>query len=112
VTCTDGTAPKTVREHLANSVARTGSQPTGTSLGHELTGAELNALNVVLGHLRRRWPVASGGSDEQLRQFLRALRVVSIDADDGGPDHAAAVATLATALPTMADAAGSRVRDG
>jgi hypothetical protein len=73
VLCTDSAAPASVREHLAVAVARTASQPPGTPLGEGSTVAQLKALNILLGHVRRLW-VAEGEpapDDEQLRRFLR-----------------------------------------
>lgn len=100
VICTDRAAPAMVRDHLAAAVSRTGSQPLGTPLGQELTARELKALNVLLVHVRRLWADVDGAhpTDEQLRGLLRALRVMTIDANDGEQDHAAAVAAMTTTL--------------
>jgi hypothetical protein len=107
VICTDGAAPATVRDHLATAIRRTASQPPGTPLGQGSTAPQRKALNVLLGHVRRLW-VAEGEAapdDEQLRRFLRALRVIKVDANDGEEDHAVAVNMLSTPLPAPGDAA-------
>jgi hypothetical protein len=109
VLCTDSSAPATVRVDLATALARTGSQPPGTPLGRGLTVPQLTALNVVLGHVRRRW-IANGHAapdDEQLRGFLRVLHVITVDANDGERDQSSAVATLSTVLPGKGDAAAA-----
>jgi hypothetical protein len=105
VLCTDGTAPATIREHLVKSVAKTSTQPPGTPLLDKLTKAQRTVLETVLDHVRRLW-VASGHTapdDEQLRAFLRALRVITIDANDGERDHAVSVGILNAALPAKGD---------
>jgi len=106
VLCTDRAAPATVRVDLATALTRTGSQPPGTPIGQGLTAPQARALNVVLGHVRRLW--AAGGhaapDDEQWRGFLRVLRVITVDANDGESDHAAAVAVLSTVLASRDDA--------
>lgn len=106
VLATDPGAPTTVRVHLAKALTRTSSQPPGTALGHELTQKEREALTIALTHVRRFW-VATGEpepDDEQLRRFLRALRVLTIDAEDGGPDQSSAIATLSTVAQSNAKA--------
>lgn len=102
VLCTDRTAPATVRNDLRVALARTGSQPPGTRLGHELTVGQGKALDVVLAHARRLWQHATGkpATDEDLRGLIRALHLVTVDAHDGEPDHASSLATLALALPS------------
>jgi len=108
VLCTDRTAPATVRDDLRTALPRTGSQPPGTQLGHELTVNQRKALNVVVAHVRPMWEAATGkvAGAEDLRGLFRALRVITVDANDGEPQHAAAVATLAIGLsPADADAA-------
>jgi hypothetical protein len=108
VLCTDRSAPATVRDDLRTALSRTGSQPPGTLLGHELTVNQRKALEIVVAHARPMWKAATGSvaDDEDLRQLFRALRVITVDAYDGEPDHAAAVATLAVGLtPADADAA-------
>jgi hypothetical protein len=68
----------------------------------------LKALNVVIAHARPMWEAATGedAGDEDLRSLFRALRVVTIDANDGEPQRSATLATLATVLaPADADAA-------
>ncbi|MEU4238622.1 hypothetical protein [Actinoplanes sp. NPDC026619] len=106
VLCTDAAAPATVRVNLAKALARTGSQPPGTPLGHELTQKQREALDIVLVHVRRFWTAAGqpDPDDEQLRRFLRALRVLAIDADEGRPDQSSAVAALATVVQSNAKA--------
>jgi hypothetical protein len=109
VLCTDSSAPATVRVDLATALARTGSQPPGTLLGKGLTAPQLTALNVVLGHVRRRW-IANGHAapdDEQLRGLLRVSHVITVDANDGEQDHSSAVATLSTVIPGKGDAAAA-----
>ena len=108
VLCTDRTAPATVRDDLRTALSRTGSQPPGTQLGHELTVKQRKALDVAVAHVRPMWEAATGDAagDEDLRGLFRALRVLTVDANDGEPQHAAAVATLALGLsPADADAA-------
>jgi hypothetical protein len=109
VICTNNTAPATVREHLAAAISRTGSQPPGTPLGRELTNPQQKALNVALAHVRRQWEAIEGTepTDEQLRRLLRALRVTTVDANEGEQNHAAAVATMAAALADPAAAAAA-----
>lgn len=104
VLCTDRTAPGSVRNDLRKALSRTGSQPQGTALGTGLTVGEYKALDVVLGHVRPMWQAATGKppSDEDPRGLFRVLRVITVDANDGEPDHAAAVSVLRTALPTAA----------
>ena len=100
VICTDAAAPATIKDDLRFALARTGSQPAGTPLGQELTVRQRTALAIVLGHTRRLW-AASGHAapdNEHLRSFLRVLRVITVDANDGGSDHAAAMAVLSTVL--------------
>ncbi|MDV6244768.1 P-loop NTPase family protein [Rhodococcus opacus] len=106
VLCTDNAAPATVRMDLKAALERTASQPPGTPLGHELTAKQYAALQVVLDHVRRLWKSSQHTSpaDEQIRTFLRVLHVVTIDAQAGGPDHAASVADLSTVLRSHADA--------
>lgn len=106
VLCTDSSAPATVRLHLAQAITRTASQPPGTPLGYQLTEPQVKALNVVLVHVRRLWEATKRPTpdDESLRMFLRVLRVVTIDVNDGEPDHVAAVALLSSALPVPGDA--------
>jgi len=60
VLCTDRTAPATVRDDLRTALPRTGSQPPGTQLGHELTVNQRKALNVVVAHVRPMWEAATG----------------------------------------------------
>ncbi|HEX5406371.1 MAG TPA: hypothetical protein VFX16_29200 [Pseudonocardiaceae bacterium] len=106
VLCTDSAAPAIVKVHLARALARAGSMPPGTPLEEDLTAPQARALSVVLGHVRRLW-VACGHAvpdDEQLRGFVRVLRVVTVDANDGGVDHSAAVARLSRVLPVAGDA--------
>jgi hypothetical protein len=106
VLCTDSAAPATVRVHLKDSVERTASQPRGTSLGHELTRKQDDALKILLGHVRRFWTKSGqpDPTDEEIRTFLRVLRVVTVDAEEGRPDHATAVAALSTVLQSAAGA--------
>lgn len=106
VLCTDKAAPATVRVHLGEALTRTARQPPGTPLDHELTARQRDALNVVLGHVLRLWEVAGHGipADEQVREFFRALRVITVDANEGEADQAAAVAVLSTVLPSSGDA--------
>jgi hypothetical protein len=107
VLCTDSAAPATVREHLAVAVARTASQPPGTPLGDGSTAPQIKALNVLLDHARRLWVEEdkTAPDDEQLRRFLRALRVITVDANDGEVDHAVAVQVLSAPLPQAGVAA-------
>jgi hypothetical protein len=107
VLCTDSAAPATVRVHLSKAVSRTGSQPSGMPFGRELTGPESKALTVVLEHARRFWVAfrSAAPTDEELRCFLRALRVLTIDANVGESNHSAAVAILSTTLPDKTKAA-------
>jgi hypothetical protein len=106
VICTDPAAPATVRNHLASAVARTASQPAGTEFGSELTNPELEALTVLVDHARRSWLSRRKGqpTDEELRGFLRALRVKVLALDDGGPDRATAVARLSAVFTDAAQA--------
>ncbi|OMQ28569.1 hypothetical protein BK799_29590 [Rhodococcus sp. D-1] len=107
VLCTDSAAPATVKVHLKKAVERTASQPCGTSLGHELTTKEDDALKILLDHVRRLWKKVAHPqpTDEEIRAFMRALRVMTIDAKEGESHHAAAVATISTVLETDSDAA-------
>lgn len=110
VLCTDRTAPASVRNDLRKALSRTGSQPPGTQLGHELTGNQRKALDVAVAHVKPTWEAATGNAadDEDLRGLFRALRVIAVDANEGEPQHAAALATLAVGLsPADADAAWS-----
>lgn len=109
VLCTDSAAPATVRIDLATALARTRSQPPGTPLGQGLTAPQVKALNTVLTHVRRLWAATGhpAPDDEQLRGLLRALRVITVDANDGEPDHSGAIAILSTALPVEGDAAAA-----
>ncbi len=106
VLCTDGAAPATVRVDLATAIARAASQPPGTPLGEGSTAKQLRALNVLLAHVRRLWMVRGqvAPDDEQLRGFLRALRVITIDANEGEVDYSVAVNALSTVLPAKQDA--------
>ncbi|MFI5937857.1 hypothetical protein [Actinoplanes sp. NPDC051494] len=106
VLCTDAAAPATVRVDLAVALTRTGSQPPGTALGHELTQPQRKALAIALAHIRRFWSAAGepDPDDEQLRRFLRALRVLTIDADEGRPDQTSAIAALSTVVQSNAKA--------
>ncbi|MEV4130410.1 hypothetical protein [Nocardia sp. NPDC049707] len=105
VICTDSSAPSTVRDALSAAVARTASQPPGTALGHELTKPEDHALKVVVAHVRRLWAAKGNGepSHEQIRDFLRAVRVITLALQDGEPAHAAAISHLSRVLPTGTD---------
>jgi hypothetical protein len=109
VICTDSSAPRTVRLDLAQALARTATQPKGTTFGNGLTAPEKKALNVALSHLRRLW--LAGGrpapTDEELRVFFRVLQVVTLDLEDGRQDQQAAITALARALPdaTLAETA-------
>lgn len=108
VLCTDRRAPAAVRDDLRTALSRTGSQPPGTRLGHELTVNQHKALDVAIAHVKPMWERATGNAadDEDLRGLFRALRVITVDANDGEPQHAGAVATLALGLsPADADAA-------
>ncbi len=102
VLCTDAAAPKTVRSDLRVAVERTGGQPPGTTFDHNLTADQRSALKVLLGHVSRCWTGAGrpAPTDEELRGLLAMLRVVVIDARPGGPEHAAALATVGTVVPT------------
>lgn len=105
VLCTNAAAPATVRVDLAEALLRTASQPPGTPLGDRLSSKQSSALTVALDHVRRLWTTAGRAEpgDEELRGFLRALRVITIDANDGEQDYAAAISILSTALPPSAD---------
>ncbi|MFC4555411.1 ATP-binding protein [Georgenia faecalis] len=108
VLCTDSTAPATVRKDLPTALSRAASQPPGSQLGHELTVKQRKALDVVISHVKPMWEAATGNAadNEDLRGLFRALRVITVDASEGAPQHAAAVATLALGLsPADADAA-------
>jgi hypothetical protein len=98
--CTDRSAPAIVRDDLRTALSRTSSQPPGTPLGNELTVDQQKALNVALAHIRPMWQASTGNApgDEDLRGLFKALRVITVDANDGEPQHAAAVATLAFAV--------------
>ncbi|MGC4862883.1 hypothetical protein ACLQ23_26860 [Micromonospora sp. DT41] len=106
VLCTDPGAPATVRVDLAKALTRTSSQPPGTELGHELTQKERDALAIALAHVRRFWTARGQPEpdDEQLRRFLRAVRVLILDAEDGRADQLSAIAALSTVLPSEAKA--------
>lgn len=110
VLCTDSAAPANVRTHLAKALERTGEQPTGTRLGHELTALEAAALDVALAHVRRHW-IADGraaATTEELRAVCRLVTVVVVDGDDGDPDRATAIAELRAVVPAdQADKAWS-----
>lgn len=110
VLCTDRAAPANVRTHLAMALERTGLQPPGTALGHELTALEDAALKVALAHLRRHW-TADGrvaATEEDLRALCRLVTVAVVAADDGDPDRATAIAELRAAVPAdQADKAWS-----
>jgi hypothetical protein len=106
VLCTDSSAPRTVRVHLAQAVARTATQPEGTTLGDGLTAREEKALNVALGHVRRLW-VADGRpapTEDGLRAFFKILRVETLDLEDGRHDQQAAITALGRALPNASGA--------
>lgn len=106
VICTDSKAPSTVRRDLSVAIERTGSLPPGSPLGDGLTQAQGRALAVALRHIRRHW-AATGRADpaaEVVRAFLRSLHLVTVDAADGGPDRATAVAAVATVLADPARA--------
>lgn len=107
VLCTDNTAPATVRDDLRIAVARTGRQPPGTALGFELTGDQETALGVLLTHVRRSWALAGHGTstDEQMRAFLRLLRVITVDALPGQSEYRSSVATLGAVVPPGTEAA-------
>ncbi|WP_432536420.1 AAA family ATPase [Kineococcus arenarius] len=96
VLCTDSAAPASVRIHLAKALERTGEQPTGTPLGHELTADEAKAINVALAHVRRYWTAdgRAAATDEELRSVCRLVKVVVVDGDDGDQDRATAIAEL------------------
>ncbi|WP_206745066.1 hypothetical protein [Micromonospora sp. CB01531] len=106
VLCTDGAAPASVRVHLPAALTRTGSQPPGTPLGHELTEEQNAAFRVVEAHIRRLWKICKAiePDDEQVRGLLRALRVLVLDLDEGGASQSAAVAELSTVLDSNAEA--------
>lgn len=108
VLCTDRNSPATVREDLRTALSRTGLQPPGTQLGQELTVKQGKALAVAVAHVKPMWEVATGNAatDEDLRELFRAIRVITVDANDGEPQHAGAVATLTQELsPADAEAA-------
>ncbi|GAA1025742.1 hypothetical protein GCM10009557_00860 [Virgisporangium ochraceum] len=101
VLCTDKAASESVRVHLPYALAKTASQPPGTPLLDNLSKDQHNALKIVLDHVRPLWVAGAHAApnDEELRRFLRALHVITVDANDGESDHAAAVAILKTVLP-------------
>ena len=109
VLCTDSAAPSTVRNNLRQPLGRVGLQPPGTPLRSGLTARQWEALDVVLGHIRPMWIEIANAepSDEDLRAFFRALRVVTVDASEGEPEHATSLALLTTALGTPVDARGA-----
>lgn len=114
VLCTDGDAPANVRTHLAKALERTGGQPPGTRIGHELTAPEDAALNVALTHVRRHWTAdgRAAATAEDLRALCRLVTVVVVDADDGDPDRATAIAELRAVVPAgQADQAWSVLVD-
>ncbi|OAT67099.1 hypothetical protein AWB85_13060 [Mycobacteroides immunogenum] len=101
ILCTDASAPATVRKDLANAIERTASQPAGTALGFEMTKPQNAALHVALEHVRRAWKTAKRPtpSDEDLRSFFKALKVLTLDLKDGRNDHQAALTALHRAIP-------------
>lgn len=101
ILCTDASAPATVRKDLANAVERTASQPAGTPLGFELTKPQLHALDVALKHVRNAWKKAKqpDPSDEDLRSFFKALKVLTLDLEEGRSDQQAALTALHRAIP-------------
>lgn len=105
VICTDSSAAATVRDALPAAIARTASQPPGTVFGHELTKPQDIALSVILAHVRRLWAAKGKGEPphEQIRDFLRAMRVITLALQDGEPAHAAAISHLSRVLPTGTD---------
>lgn len=106
VLCTDKAAPATTRVDLATAVRRAASQPAGTVLGAELTKKEQEALGVALAHIRRLWAAEQNGTepaDEEVRQFLKCVHVLSLDLGDGGQDQQAAISVLNRGLEAPAD---------
>lgn len=101
ILCTDPSAPATVRKDLANAVERTASQPAGTPLGFELTKPQKDALDVALKHVRSAWKKAKrpDPSDEDLRSFFKALKVLTLDLKEGRSDQQAALTALHRAIP-------------
>lgn len=105
VICTNTSAPATIRIHLAKAISRISSHPAGTALSHELSAPEDAALRVALTHIRRLWRGASddgpsrpAATDEQIRDLLRAVRVLTLDTSDGGADQTDALSQLRSAL--------------
>jgi hypothetical protein len=116
VLCTDHSAPATVREHLRQGLRRVASQPAGTAIGEELTGPQSAALEAALQHIQRAWGAARAGvepTDEELRNFLKALHVLVLDLEDGRKDQQAALSTLHRGLaqPTSASLAWTVLLD-
>jgi hypothetical protein len=101
VICTDRRAPASVRDDLPAAIRRVSGQPAGMAIGFELTTGQNDALKVLAGHIERHWRPHDGSapSDEELRSFLRLLRVITVDALDGEPDHSACISTLNSLVP-------------
>jgi alcohol dehydrogenase class IV len=106
VLCTNQAAPATVRVDLAAAMSRATSHPEGTPLGDQLTKKEGDALAVALAHIRRLWAAENEGAEpavEDLRKFLKCLRVLTLDVGDGGKDQQAAISVLHRGLEVPAD---------
>jgi hypothetical protein len=98
---TDAAASSSVRVALAGAIRRVASHPPGTPLDFDLNVAQAKAMVVLLAHIRRCWRDLCGieASVEDIRGVLSVLHVRVLDADDGGPDQVAALASLSTVMP-------------
>lgn len=81
---------------------RAAHQPAGTPFTHELNAHEQMAIEVLLPHVRRIWValVQVEPSDEEIRTFLRLLRIFTVDAKSGEPEFSSSVTTLERVVPT------------
>lgn len=112
VICTNSSASASVRVHLRRAITRIAANPPGTALNHQLTVDEDAALTTMLGHVRRIWTRSAEGtlgrrppSDEQLRVFLRCVRVLELDLDDRASHQMEAASLLNQVLATTEDTA-------
>jgi hypothetical protein len=111
VICTDKSAPASIRTDLKSAVRRAANQPAGTPFTHELNAGEHTAIEVLLTHIRRIWValVQAEPSDEEIRTFLRLLRIFTVDAESAEPEFSSSVTTLERVVPAGSGPAAWRV---
>lgn len=111
VICTDAAGSLPVKRHLANVLRRIPTHPSELPLEQVAKNdAERSALKALTLHMKSAFARQLDGaqpSEEQLREICRVLRVVVLDLDDGGGDHAVAEMYLQAVLEELGHAGGA-----